>query len=107
VPTEVKVKGSLLPGGTITLDSGVTNKGEMESGKFEVAWTVNYKSVMDSDVHANVPAGATVMDGNSAATWTPKRAGKYVIGFILDSCNKVKELDERNNAVYKTIYVQK
>ncbi len=107
VPERIEVAGELKAGSTITLESGVTNTGNKESGQFKVMWTVNYMSVIGGGTCENVQPGVTLSDSACEARWTPARYGKYVIMFIVDPRNKVKESGERNNVSYKTIYVRK
>ena len=46
--------------------------------------------------HAGVPAGATVLNGNSAFAWVAE-PGRHTITFVVDVDNYIDETNESNN----------
>ncbi len=103
-PTAIRFPtGGLVEGSTVLFDSGVQNAGQGDGGGFNVRWLVDGLAVA-SGGHALVPAGATVLDGNSQLPWTAA-AGAHTIAFFVDSDNHVPETSETNNQRQVTVQV--
>lgn len=95
-PTAIRFSAADLIGGSLVVfDSGVANAGPGDTGPFNVRWLVDGIAVTNGS-HAGVPAGATVLDGNSSFTWTAV-AGLHTIAFFVDSDNQISETNEGNN----------
>jgi hypothetical protein len=103
-PTDITYSGTLASGSTIAFDSGVQNLGNGASGVFNVAWYVDGARVAYGS-HTGVPAGSTVLNGNSAFSWVGK-AGSHTITFTVDVDRHVGETNEGNNSRSLSIYVR-
>lgn len=101
-PTAVKLVGTPTPGATVTFDSGVRNLGRSGSGIFNVRWLVDNQEVGAAGSHADVPAGATVLDDNSSFTWTVL-PGAHTITFEVDYDRQVDECSETDNRASRTV----
>lgn len=98
-PTGIKYDAfTIRPGNTVHFDAGVRNNGQKDARPFNVRWLVNGKDVGAYGSHAGIPGGTTVLNGNSQFDWTPKKAGKYSVTFIVDADNHVAETNETNNS---------
>jgi hypothetical protein len=94
---------AIAPGAVVTFDSGVRNSGTAGTGNFNVKWFVDGVQVGYGQ-HTGVPAGATVLNGNSALTWTAT-AGTHSIRFTVDVDGQVLESSEANNSTSVTVTV--
>jgi hypothetical protein len=90
---------------TVHFDSGVVNTGDAESGVFNIKWLVDNHEVGAYGSHASVPAGATVLDGNSQFDYTFPSAGSYIVEFRIDVDGHVAESNENNNTTSVTVAV--
>lgn len=103
-PTPITHAPAVIARGTVvTFDSGVRNGGTAGTGGFNVKWFVDGVQVGYGG-HAGVAAGATVLAGNSAYTWTAT-AGTHTIRFALDVDGHVLESNEGNNSIAVTVTV--
>ncbi len=101
-PTAVKLLGTPTPGATVTFDSGVRNLGRAGSGIFNVRWLVDNQDAGAAGSHADVPAGATVLDDNSSFSWTVL-PGAHTITFEVDYDRQVDECNESDNRLARTV----
>jgi subtilase family serine protease len=93
-------------GEQVDFDSGVENRGAVDTGVFNVKWLVDGQDVGAYGSHAGVPAKSTVMDGNSQFTWTFDSPGTHKVTFVVDVDDHVPcEANESDNARSKTVYV--
>ena len=98
-PTEIIFDPSTaIVGGTVFFDSGVQNTGAVDSDVFAIKWFVNNQEVGAYGGHAGVPAGQTVLDGNSQFSWTFDSPGTYSVTFTVDVDNHVEESNEEDNS---------
>ena len=88
-------ESQLVPGKTVFFDTGIRNAGNTASGAFNIKWFVDGEQ-LGYGSHSGVPAGSTVMGGNSQFWWeaTP---GEHEIVFVVDADNHSPEANERNN----------
>jgi hypothetical protein len=104
VPTAIKFDGAAAALGTkIHFDSGIKNIGGQDTGVFNIKWFVDGKEVGAYGSHEGIPAGATVLDGNSQFDWTFNTPGKHTITFTVDVDNHVAESNEKNNSYSVTV----
>ncbi|MGH9962119.1 MAG: trypsin-like serine protease, partial [Pyrinomonadaceae bacterium] len=92
-------------GGTVFFDSGVRNAGDADTGVFNIKWFVDGQEVGAYGSHAGVPAGQTVMDGNSQFSWTFDRPGPHSVAFTVDGDNHVEESTEGDNSTTTDVVV--
>ncbi|MBN2739207.1 MAG: hypothetical protein JXR70_19670, partial [Spirochaetales bacterium] len=105
LPRPITYTGKLVAGQAINFDSGITNQGNLASGVFNIKWFFNGQNQGFYGSHSSVAANTTVMNGNSAAIWTPPAAGTYTIEFVVDVDGHVAESNENNNRTSITIRV--
>jgi hypothetical protein len=98
-------QGAVRIGSKIHFDSGVVNNGDQESGVFNIKWFVDNREVGAYGSHESVPAGATVLDGNSQFDWTFDAAGSHTVEFRIDVDNHVAESNETNNSTSVDVMV--
>jgi hypothetical protein len=91
-------------GTAVTFDSGVTNAGFKDSGTFNIRWFVDGVSVGYGG-HTSVPKNSTVMNGNSALTYTFTTGGTHTVSFRVDVDGGVAEYDEGDNIASATVSV--
>ncbi|WP_028876424.1 CARDB domain-containing protein [Teredinibacter turnerae] len=105
IPTEI-ISGQTLvtAGDQVQFNSGVKNAGAGRSNNFRVIWRIDGIEV-SSAIHADVPPGAEVTDGESDFTWTAT-SGIHTISFSVDTDDRVNEIDETNNTRELNIAVQ-
>ena len=70
-----------------------------------IKWFVDGREVGAYGSHASVPAGATVMDGNSQFDWSFPAAGSYTVEFRVDADNQVTESDENDDSTSTQVTV--
>ncbi len=106
-PTSIRFSAaSLQAGSSVSFDSGLQNAGPGDSPGFNVRWLVDGQLLANAyGFHGGVPAGATVLDGNSQFTWEAQQ-GTHTIGFYVDADNTVRETNETNNLRTVTVTVQ-
>ena len=106
-PTEIVVDDSAaVVGEKIFFDSGIVNAGRVGTSKFTVEWFVDGEEVGAYETHAGIPAGQTVMDGNSQFTWAFEKPGSHAVSFHVDVDNDVPESIEWDNAVKVEVQVE-
>lgn len=104
-PTPIEVDTfDIFAGQLVFFDSGITNRGEEDSGSFAVRWLVDGQDIRAVGGHEGVPAGETVPDGNSQLFWEAV-AGEHTISFEVDAFNTVVESNENNNRRQLTVIV--
>ncbi|MBN2536160.1 MAG: fibronectin type III domain-containing protein [Spirochaetales bacterium] len=104
-PLKISMTGTPKAGSEIILESGISNTGTKDSGRFRVKWVINGKTAAHS-YYKNVPPGQTIQDEGTKFAWVPGRVGKYRISFIVDSDNNVHEWNNFNNVAFTTIFVK-
>jgi hypothetical protein len=105
-PTRITFDSSTaVVGGTVFFDSGVSNTGDVDTGIFNIKWLVNGQEVGAAGSHAGVPAGQTVLNGNSQFSWRFDRSGRYSVTFIVDFANQVAESNEGDNSTTTDVVV--
>jgi hypothetical protein len=105
-PTAIKFDKSLaLVGKVIHFDSGIRNAGGTDSGVFNVKWLVDGREVGAYGSHAGVPAGATVLNGNSQFDWKFTQSGNHSVTFVVDVDKHIAESNENNNQVLVTAHI--
>jgi hypothetical protein len=87
-----------IVGSSVFFDSGVSNTGDIDTGVFNIQWLVNNQDVGAAGSHAGVPAGQTVLDGNSQFSWMFDNPGTYSVTFTVDFDNQIEELNEGDNS---------
>jgi hypothetical protein len=98
-PTEITFSPSTAGvGDTVFFDSGIRNTGDVDSDVFAIKWFVNNQEVGAYGGHAGVPAGQTIMDGNSQFSWTFNSTGTYSVTFTVDVDNHIEESNEEDNS---------
>jgi len=103
-PTAINFNSAdLVRGRAVLFDSGVQNLKPTGSGAFNVKWFVDGVQVGYGG-HAGVPGNTTVLNGNSALTWTAV-AGTHTLTFTLDVDSNVAESNETNNSRAVTVTV--
>jgi len=105
-PTKITIIGKYKVGSEILFKSGISNIGEMDSGKFKVVWRIN-GDIFKTSIHDNVRVGRTVFDETTSLSWTVKKPGKYLVSFCLDSSNTVRESNNLNNTVVSKIEIKR
>src|SRR6185369_13800066 len=96
-PTAIRYSAAaVVPGATVLFDSGVQNLGPGDSEDFNVRWLVDGQDVGAAGRHTGVPAGTTVLTGNSAFSWQVL-PGRHTISFVVDDDNQIAETNETNN----------
>ena len=90
---------SPVVGRKVNFDSGVQNDGGTGTRGFNVRWLVDGTDVGAYGGHAGVPAGHTVMNGNSQFSWTFATAGTHTVTFVVDTDNHVPESNEGDNSI--------
>jgi hypothetical protein len=95
-----------LVGSTIFFDSGVRNTGDVDTGVFNIKWFVDGQEVGAYGSHAGVPAGQTVMDGNSQFSWPFNSHGLHSVTFAVDVDHHVLESKEGDNLTTTYVVVQ-
>lgn len=91
-------QSTAVTGRSIYFDSGIENVGNANSGGFNIRWLVDGRDVGAYGGHAGVPAGQTVLNGNSQFSWIFNSAGSHTVGFLVDVDNNVKESNEQDNS---------
>ena len=76
----------------------------MDSGGFNIKWFVDGREVGAYGGHSGVPAGQTLLNGNSQFTWSFNAAGSHTVTFTVDVDNHVQESNEQDNS--RTVTVQ-
>lgn len=105
-PTAITFPPSdLVTGRRIHFDSGITNSGDTGTSVFNVRWLVDSQDVGAYGSHAGVPAGTTVLDGNSQLDWTFTTPGAHSVTFLVDVDSAVAEQNEADNAITATFTV--
>lgn len=105
-PTAITFDNSALAvGNKVHFDSGVNNRGDENTGVFNIKWLVDGKEVGAYGSHDGVPKSTLVMNGNSQFDWTFDRSGSYSIAFIVDVDNHIIESNENNNSRSVTVRV--
>jgi hypothetical protein len=90
-------------GNVINFDSGVRNAGLTGTGSFNVKWFIDGVQIGYGG-HTGVPANTTILNGNSALSWTATQ-GTHTITFTVDTDNHVSESNEGNNSTSITVVV--
>lgn len=99
------IPSMILPGQSFTIDSSVSNEGNVASGDFVIGIHFSLDdSVTTSDPRVDflnqtsVDPGATVPFSRSVTIPSGFRLGNYYVGSLLDSTRQVAETDETNNS---------
>lgn len=99
LPTAITyTPSSPVVGQQVYFDSGITNNGDVDTGVFNIKWFVDGQEVGAYGSHQGVPAGQTILDGNSQFQWIFTSAGTHTVTFVVDVDNHVQESDEADNA---------
>jgi subtilase family serine protease len=106
IPTAITYQQPIKVNQAVNFDSGIKNAGQTATGTFNIKWFVNNKQVGYGS-HSGIPAGKTVMNGNSQLSYKFTAPGTYTIKFVVDCDNHIPESNESNNEKSITITIPK
>lgn len=93
-------------GEMIYFNSSIRNAGDSSTViGFNIKWFVNGEQ-LGYGYHHEIAGESVVDNGNSQFSFRPDHAGKYLITFIVDCDNQIKESDEANNAMEMEVTIE-